>query len=631
MSLTQNRYGVIKHNKYPLLITLIFLLCTFYVSFFIDNPASSSDALFYFFAGKQILDGTGDNVKIINAPVGGPIIFAALDNFFHDPYITIKIISLLSGSVIVFLSFFIIKNIFGFKIALLGQLFVAINPKMHFQSIIPLNEILPVALIFASFYYITKKELLPYHIILAALFLGISFMIRYQALLVCIGIVIFFLVRDRKIRKNVFASFLFFGIFLITISPLILYNYSNFGTVLDSDPALQMIWLSHYQTPEWREGLSQNLGSSSLQNVIFFDFDLFAKNYFYNLFYHTPDRIFNFSSTIDNISPIPPIPFIGAIIILAGLIYSFKPKLNKKTLFIVGAISGISAAIIILLGDIQTQFFAIVILPIIGLGVLSIKKIEKQFLPLLISALCFFVVVSIAPITRGEHLFSMWIVFPILTSLFFIQVIPKIFDAKNKFSSNQKEKLIKIITILIIIILLVNIGFSYKLFRMIEYDDKTYDGIFEEIKKIFNEKKSVRLVDNLSLEVKEVLGKQPDIQNSYVMATGLFPVYYANSKVVYAGFDEGDENESLESYITRKNWSELDYYLSNVNSFPSDRNDIFHPIPDYLLFIPLPQLEVPANLKILEDPTNPLIPSNFELIFQSKKTGMVIYKINHNT
>ena len=70
---------------------------------------------------------------------------------------------------------------------------------------------------------------------------------------------------------------------------------------------------------------------------------------------------------------------------------------------------------------------------------------------------------------------------------------------------------------------------------MIEYDDKTYDGIFEEIKKIFDEKKSVRLVDNLSLEVKDVLGKQPDIQNSYVMASGSFPVYYANSKLVLCG------------------------------------------------------------------------------------------------
>ena len=259
-----------------------------------------------------------------------------------------------------------------------------------------------------------------------------------------------------------------------------------------------MLWWSHYQTPEWRDGLSQNLGSLSLQDGIFFDFNLFLKNYFYNLFYHTPDRIFNFSSTIDNISPIPPIPFIGAIVILAGLIYSFKPKLNKKTLFTVGTVSGISAAFVILLGDIQTQFFAIVIIPIISLGVLSIKKIEKQFLPLLTSALCFFVIVSIAPITRGEHLFSMWIVFPILTSLFFIQVIPKIFDAKNKFSSYQKEKLIKIVAILIIIILLVNVGFSYKLFRMIEYDDKTYDGILGEIKKIFSEKKSLRLIDNLS-------------------------------------------------------------------------------------------------------------------------------------
>ena len=248
------------------------------------------------------------------------------------------------------------------------------------------------------------------------------------------------------------------------------------------------------------------------------------KNYFYNLFYHTPDRIFNFSSTIDNISPTPPIPFLGAIIILIGLIYSFKPTFDKKTLFIVGTVSAITTTIILLVGDIHTHFFAIIILPIISLGILSIKKIEKQFLPLLTSAFCFFIMISIVPITRGEHLFSIWLVFPILTSVFFIKVIPQIFDTKNKFSNFQKRKLIKIIAILIIIILLVNIGFSYKLFRMIEYNDKTYEGIPEEIKKIFIEKKSVRLVDNLSLEMKEVLGKQPNIQSSYVMATGLSPV-----------------------------------------------------------------------------------------------------------
>jgi len=631
MSLTHDRYGSLKSNKYPLLVTIIFLLCTSYVSFFIDNPASSGDALFYFYAGKQILDGEGDNVKTVLAPIGGPIIFATLDNFFHDPYITIKIISVLSGSAIVFLSFFIIKNIFPFKIAFLGQLFVAVNPKMHFQSIIPLNEILPIALIFASFYYITKKELLPYHIILVALFLGISFMIRYQSLLVCIAIVIFFLIRDKKIRKNVFQSLLFVGIFLITISPLLLYNYSNFGTLLDNDPAVRMLDTNHFQTPEWREELSKNLGSSSLQEGVFFDFNLFLKNYFYNLFYHTPDKIFNFSSTIDNISPTPIIPFLGGAIILTGLIYSFKLKFNKKILFIVGIVSGITALIILLVGDIQTQFFAIVILPVISLGIVSIKKIEKQFLPLLISVLCFIVMMSIVPITRGEQLFSIWIVFPILTSLFFAQVVPKIFEAKNKLSNYQKDKLIKIITISIIIILFMNIGFSYKLFQMIEYDDKTYDGIPEEIKKIFIDKKSMRLADNLSLEIKEVLENQPNIENSYVMASGSFPVYYVNSKVLYAEFIEGHENESLESYITRNNWSKFDYYISNLNSFPSDRNDIFHPIPDYLVFIPYPALEIPPNLKILEDPTNPLIPTNFELLFQSDKTGMVIYKINHDT
>src|SRR3989344_4516188 len=169
---SENLRNYLKNNKYPLIITLIFFLSTSYVSFFIDNPPFSNDPLFYFFTGEEILHGNRENVKLLNAPMGGPIIFSVVNKLFQDAYITIKVISLLSGSGIVFLSFFIIKNIFNFKIALVGQLLVSVNPKMHFQSIIPLNEILAVFLIFLSFYYITKKQLCTTHLILAAIFLG---------------------------------------------------------------------------------------------------------------------------------------------------------------------------------------------------------------------------------------------------------------------------------------------------------------------------------------------------------------------------------------------------------------------------------------------------------------------------
>ncbi len=143
-------------NKLPVLVTIIFFLFTSYVSFFIDNPARGSDAMYYFSAGEQILFGDNENVRLPNAPIGGPVLFSSLNVVFHDPYLTIKIISIISGTGIVFLSFFIIKNIFNFKIAFLTQLIVAVNPKLHFQTIFPFNEIFPVFLVFLSFYYFIR-------------------------------------------------------------------------------------------------------------------------------------------------------------------------------------------------------------------------------------------------------------------------------------------------------------------------------------------------------------------------------------------------------------------------------------------------------------------------------------------
>ena len=79
---------------------------------------------------------------------------------------------------------------------------------------------------------------------------------------------------------------------------------------------------------------------------------------------------------------------------------------------------------------------------------------------------------------------------------------------------------------------------------------------------------------------------------------------------------------------------------SNAHSKPIDRNNIINPIPDYIIYTPQPltivehgwqppdQLEY---LKILSDPKNKEIPSNFELIYQSDlPQKVIVYKINHD-
>ena len=617
-------------NKLPVLVTIIFFLFTSYVSFFIDNPARGSDAMYYFSAGEQILFGDNENVRIPNAPIGGPVLFSSLNVVFHDPYLTIKIISIISGTGIVFLSFFIIKNIFNFKIAFLTQLIVAVNPKLHFQTIFPFNEIFPVFLVFLSFYYFTRTHILYNHLIIAGILLGISFMFRYQTFPVAIGFLIYLLIRNKTFRKNLPLALLFVGSFLVGCSPLLIYNYTTFGNLIDSDPNYYMMTTSAFiQTEQWEKQV--NIQGESFFSGITSDFEVFLKNYSFNLFNHHPDRIFNLSGGIDNISPIPVVPYIGIILIFGGVIYYLKPDYNRKLLLALLLSTITTIVVISLLEILDTYFFAIIIIPVLVLGIFSFKKIQKNFLPLFITAITYFVIMAIIPVGRAENFFVIWIVFPVLTSLFFLELIPKAFIRKNmvkqintKYSSSVKA----IIIISIILLLSANLAFSYKFMNMIEYGDKSFDGIIIEIEKIFDGKK---YGSHLGTEVKrigEMLSQQDGIQNSYVITNQWAILNYCNCKLLFADFIEGDGKENLASYITRENWSENDLFISNMLSVPLDRNNVYKPVPDYLVYHPTILLKSPENLKVLENPNDPKVKPHLELLYKSK-LGTLVYKINH--
>ena len=629
---THTSKNFFKTNKLPILVTVIFFLFTSYVSFFIDNPARGSDAMYYFFAGEQILFGDDENVRVPNAPIGGPVLFSSLNVVFHDPYLTIKIISIISGTGIVFLAFFITKNIFNFKIAFLTQLIVAVNPKLHFQTAFPFNEIFPVFLVFLSFYYFTKTHILYNHLILAGILLGISFMFRYQTFPVVIGFLIYLLIRDKKLRKNLPLALLFVGSFLVGCSPLLIYNYTTFGNLIDSDPNYYMHTTSAFiQTEEWEKQV--RIQGDSFFSGITSDFNIFLENYLFNLFYHNPDRIFNLSGGIDNISPIPAVPYVGIILIFGGVIYYLKPDYNKKLILSL-ILSTISTTIIIsLLGILETYFFAIIIIPMLILGIFSFKKIQKNFLPLFIIAITYFMMMAIIPVGRAENFFSTWIVFPVLASLFFLELIPGLTIRKNKskqISLKYSSSVKTIIIISIILLLSVNLAFSYKFMNMIEYGDKSFDGIIGEIEKIFGDKKHGLHIGTEVQQIGEILSQQDDIENSYVMGNDWALLYYCNCKLLFADFIEGDEKESLHSYITRENWSENEIFISNILSIPLDRNGVYKPVPDYLVYHPTVLLESPENLKILENPNHPKVKSYLELLYKSK-LGTLVYKINHGS
>ena len=71
-------------------------------------------------------------------------------------------------------------------------------------------------------------------------------------------------------------------------------------------------------------------------------------------------------------------------------------------------------------------------------------------------------------------------------------------------------------------------------------------------------------------------------------------------------------------------------YLADYSyhtSSPMDRYSKFYQLPDYLIYPPNENHHEILNK--LEDPNNPEIPDNFELIYKSSR-GTMVYKIYHN-
>ena len=208
----------IVNQKFPLLITFCFLIIVSYVAFFHHNFwIVDSDGIIYFTAGEQILNGDGKNVLLLNAPIGGPVFYAGINSVFNDGFFTMKLVSVLSATGMVFLSYNIMRNVFDSKIALAGQLLFAFFPWVGLFAIQAENEMFPLFLIMFSLYFITKKHLRTYEIIIIGSLIGIAFMVRAQPIVVLFTAIIYLLIRNSNIRLNLYHVGLILAFFIIFI------------------------------------------------------------------------------------------------------------------------------------------------------------------------------------------------------------------------------------------------------------------------------------------------------------------------------------------------------------------------------------------------------------------------------
>jgi hypothetical protein len=632
----------IKRNKFPLIITITFFLALSFVSLTYHNVWHESDGIIFLNWGEQILAGGGENIRITDAHPGGSVFYALINSFIQDGFFTTKIISLLSATGIVFLTYFIIRNFCDERTALVGQLFTAVFVPLTTLSILAFNELLMLFLITCSMYFITKNQLKYSDILFVGLVLGLSFMIRFQPVAILISFVIFLLIRNRKFRANILSVILLIVIFLIASSPVLTYNYLTHDNALDVS-SKYVIGATKYSTPEYEDKLYELYisGNGSIFDTFLLDPNLFLKNYFYTLLNTVPDRLFNFD-TWPSFSIIPIFQYIGFIPILGGLLYLQKIKLNKLTITTLSVTALFTIFFITLFGELHIHFFSIIIIPLLAISLLHLKNVKKNFWPLLILLIVFPIMLSIVPFQRTYHLFPMWIALAAFNAIFFVEVIPKIYE---KFLSIKKKKFSKstqrITKLIIILVIVINLGVS---FRSIDFwifeqeENEEHANFLSEFLGIIDRNELTERGHEQKL-IGNILAKQEGIEDSFVMSSMPTITYYANSKLLHTTFAEGVKNDPLEKYFTRENWSLEDLHDSNIFSNPSDINNLQNPVPDYVVYYPFAKTN-PADptiydrtqvsdLWILSDPENPNIPSNFELIYKSTQSQFVVYKIHH--
>ena len=604
-------------NITSIIVVIIFFICTSYVAFIVDNPSMDHLIIDYYYAGQQTLYGDRESVYLASTPVGWSVLLASADSIVNDIFVTAKLFSVVFATGILVLSFFIIRNIFDKKLALLVQTIIAVTPFFHVEAILTHSEMLPVFLIFLSFYFITKKKLSGKDLILCGVFLGLATMLRYQAALVAISCLPFFLIQYKKIHLSKTLLFLIF--FIVAVSPLLIYNFITFGTFIESDASLYFTAFDQVaEDPGWEKTFAER--SKGVDSGMLFEIDKnFIQNYFHNLFVSNPHRMFQFTHDIQNWSPIPFFQYIGIPIILGGAIVVFNRHIEKKEVIFLTILSFIILIFLIMAGYTE-YFFMAIIIPVLILGIRSIKQIEQNILPLLIIPVCFFIMISIITIKHPFDLFGILLIPATLTALFILKCVPKIIQFKQ--SPDKKTIHVKIIIIFIISIIIVsNLIFSYELQAMLLFNDN-FDW-----KDIFSSHDYELSAAYEMKEIGEMLSKEPNIENKYIMTEGNAFAYYANSKYVFVTFGEGPQDATITEYIAREGWSDFEIAFSNIESIPNDRYNMYNPVPDYLIYLH-EQNKIPS-LRVLQNPDDPNIPKNFELLYENDKSGIFVYKIKY--
>ena len=196
----------------------------------------------------------------------------------------------------------------------------------------------------------------------------------------------------------------------------------------------------------------------------------------------------------------------------------------------------------------------------------------------------------------------------------------------------------KLNLIIISLFLLVSIGFTFMLTLGTFYQsENSTDSKFDILDSLLagelkNSEEDVR-------KIIQLLKQDENIEDKFIMTSSKTYPYYTNSKLIFTQFTEGSPDDTIEDFITKKNWSDYERYFSANNSIPFYHNIDMIQIPDYLIYNYSNIIDDPnttwykdddSHIIILQNPENPDTPKFLNSIFFSTggNGGVVVYEVN---
>ena len=262
-----------------------------------------------------------------------PMVLAFMALVTKDLFHAGVVLSLLAASVSLYLVFEILKKQFKSDIALLGVLLVAANTTFVRYSYTAGTDMLFMAFILASTYFILREEQVKWQsIALSAFFAALGYLTRYNGLSAAVGVPLAIMLANpfqQSWRDRLKTSGMFLGVFLLAIAPWGVYCLIQKGSFFYNrnylNIAYEMFAKGKIGWDQYWYGDAQKF--TSLTGVIFSDPVLFVTALIRNLIDHA-------ISDMDLL-----LGWQVGIFTLFGVAACFKYKPTSRTLsyFIIGA------------------------------------------------------------------------------------------------------------------------------------------------------------------------------------------------------------------------------------------------------------------------------------------------------